>query len=491
MNEIFRGIVMHYFDFSIYFYFCVNSIYLVLLVCAVFSIHRQLKSRAWIENLRQRAVVFAPGISILAPAYNEEATITESVKSLLMLDYPNYEIIVINDGSKDQTLARMIPAFLLEPVTLFYDDRLSKTKVRGTYRSKLHPNLTVIDKENGGKADALNVGIGVAQLGIFCAVDSDSLIESDALLKVVMPFIEDPITTIASGGTVRIANGSTVRHGRVTDARLPHEFLPLMQVVEYTRAFLCGRIGWNVFNSTLVVSGAFGLFSRAAIQQIGGYLHGSVGEDMELVVRIHRHYRDENKPYRVVFVPDPVCWTEAPNNLKVLGRQRNRWQRGLAETLAKNRDMFLNPRYGILGLFAIPYFYIVELFGPVIEILSYISLVLGWSFGFLDQNALVLFFVSGVLYGVLMNIAAVLVGETYFSKYPKLHQFAALLGISVLESFGYRQMNFWWRLNGLYDYARGKTSWGTMSRTGFAATPPTPVVKLPNAKPVDVNQNVA
>lgn len=222
--------------------------------------------------MKHRFSIFAPGISVLAPAYNEEATISESIKSFLMLDYPNYVVIVINDGSKDKTLERLKETFLLESDSFFYDGRLSKTTIRGTYRSKLHPNLIVIDKENGGKADALNVGIGFSQLDIFCALDSDSLLETDALSRIVIPFIEDPKRTIASGGTIRIANGSIIKHGRVQKAELAETFLPLMQVIEYTRAFLCGRIGWNAVDATLVISGAFGLFSKQAIQKIGGYL---------------------------------------------------------------------------------------------------------------------------------------------------------------------------------------------------------------------------
>jgi cellulose synthase/poly-beta-1,6-N-acetylglucosamine synthase-like glycosyltransferase len=459
--------VLFLFELSIRYYFAVNTAFLILLVVAILSIRKQMKSRLLIESIQDRFSVFAPGISILAPAYNEEATIAESVKSFLMLHYPTYEIVVINDGSSDATLERLKSTFLLERQPVFYDARLSKTKIRGTYRSKLHPNLLVVDKENGGKADALNVGIGFSQYGIFCAVDSDSLLELDALTRIVVPFIHEPEITIASGGTVRIVNGSVIKHGRVLKAGLPTKFLPLMQVIEYTRAFLCGRIGWNVLNSTLVISGAFGLFSKAAIQEIGGYLEGSVGEDMELVVRIHRHYRERQQRYQVVFVPDPVCWTEAPESVEILSRQRNRWQRGLADTLMKNKDMLMNPRFGALGLIAMPYFFFVELFGPVIEVVSLICLAIGAYLGLLNSESIALYFLAGVFYGVLMNIASVLIGEVYFSKYPGLRQFGALLAISLVEAFGYRQLTLLWRLKGLKDYARGNKSWGKMSRVGF------------------------
>lgn len=467
-----KDIVLGFFKWSIYYYFAVNSVYLILLAIAAYSIRQQMRSRLLIESLKYRFAVFAPGISVLAPAYNEEATIIESVKSFLMLEYPKHEIVVINDGSKDQTLARLKEAFLLEEANFFYDSRFSKSVIRGMYRSRLHPNLIVIDKENGGKADALNVGIGVAEHNIFCAVDSDSLLETDALTRIVIPFIQEPDRTIASGGTVRIANGSVIKHGRVTQAGLSTKFLPLMQVIEYTRAFLCGRIGWNAFNATLVISGAFGLFSKPAVQKIGGYLEGSVGEDMELVVRIHRHYRDSGEDYSVVFVPDPVCWTEAPESIRILQKQRNRWQRGLADTLFKNKDMLLNPKYGFLGIFAVPYFFFVELFGPIVELLSIVCLILGATFQFLDHDTMVLYFVAGVFYGILMNIASLLIGEIYFSKYPKISQFATLLAVSLVEAIVYRPMTLWWRLQGLYDYFAGNKSWGTMSRVGFGGAPP-------------------
>jgi cellulose synthase/poly-beta-1,6-N-acetylglucosamine synthase-like glycosyltransferase len=472
--QVLRMLVVTFFEWSTYFYFLVNSIYLFLLIIAIVSIRQQMKSRLLIESLKDRFSIFAPGISILAPAYNEEATIAESIKSFLMLDYPTYEIVVINDGSTDRTLERMKTAFLMEPDSLFYDSGLSQTVVRGTYRSKIHPNLVLIDKTNGGKADALNVGIGFAQHGIFCAVDSDSLLEEDALTRIVVPFIQDPDITIASGGTVRIVNGSTIKHGRVVKAGLPGRFLPLMQVIEYTRAFLCGRIGWNAFNATLVISGAFGLFSKSAVQNIGGYLEGSVGEDMELIVRIHRHYRKLEEGYRVVFIPDPVCWTEAPESLQILRRQRNRWQRGLADTLFKNKDMLLNPRFGLLGLFAFPYFFFVELMGPLIEVLSLICLGLGAAFGILNRESIILYFIAGIFYGILMNISSILMGEIYFSKYPKLRQFAALVAVSLVEAVGYRQLTLFWRLEGLYDYCRGNKSWGTMKRVGFTQSTPKP-----------------
>lgn len=456
---------------SIIYFFAVNSIYLFLLLASVWALRHQTLLEPLARPLQKGKAAFAPSISILAPAYNEANTVVDSVRSFLLLNYPSFEVIVINDGSKDDTLKRLQEAFMLEPFTPIYDSTLSETTVRGAYQSKLHPNLTVVDKDNGGKADALNIGIGFSRYELFCAVDSDSLLENDALLKVASPFLEKPSLLIASGGTVRIANGADVRFGRVESVNLPFNMLILMQIIEYTRAFLCGRIGWNVFNATLVISGAFGLFSKRAVRAIGGYSPGCVGEDMELVLRLHRHYREKKLPYAIKFVADPVCWTEAPADITSLGKQRDRWQRGLADTLFRNREMHMNPRYGTVGMFAIPYFMWVDLFGPVFEIGSFIVIALAMFLGGFDGQLLWTFFVASTLYGAVLSMAAVVVEEVYFSKYSRPHQFITLFGICLIESVWYKPISTFWRLKGLVNYLRGDHSWGHLQRAGFNKRP--------------------
>ena len=450
------------------YYFFVNTIFLVLIVVALHSIEKQTRVRPIVDGLRESFPSFAPSISVLAPAYNEQGSIVASVKSFLMLTYPSYELIVINDGSKDETLAKLIESFHLEKITLPYDATLSSTEIRGTYRSKIHPNLTVIDKANGGKADALNVGLGYSKFEIFCAVDSDSILEENALLKVAMPFMESPDETIASGGTIRIVNGVNVKYGRVESVGLPKNFLVLMQIIEYTRAFLCGRIGWNVFNSTLVISGAFGLFSRKAVLELGGYQTGSIGEDMDLVVRLHRKYRELKQKYSIVFIPDPVCWTEAPSDVASLQKQRSRWQRGLADTLKQNRTMIFNPRYGFLGLFAFPYFLFVELLGPVFEVLSLLAIViLLCTEGSQHISDFSLYFVVGLLYGAILSICSVVIEEVYFCKYDRARQFLTLFVAALVESILYRPLSSFWRISGLFTYLRGDKSWGQIKRIGL------------------------
>lgn len=467
MTQFILSFVPIFATLSILYFFFVNSIYMFLLLASAVSLRRQSQLRSLRPTLKGTVGSFAPSISILAPAYNEEATVVESVKSFMMLNYPSFEVIVINDGSKDRTLARLIEAFALEAVEIQPDTTLSSTPVRGTYRSKWHPNLVVIDKDNGGKADALNVGIGYSRFELFCAVDSDSLLESDALLKVAEPFMERPHEVVASGGTVRIANGAIVKYGRVEGVKIKKNVWVIMQIIEYTRAFLCGRIGWNALNSTLVISGAFGLFSKRAAVAVHGYSHGCIGEDMELIIRLHSYHRRAKIPYAIVFVPDPVCWTEAPEDAATLGRQRDRWQRGLADTLMRNREMMMNPRYGVVGLVALPFFLIVELLGPVFELLSFIVIGLSLFLGGFDPHLMWIFICASLLYGAVLSMTAVLIEEFYFSKYNRVAQFVTLFGICLAESFWYKQISTFWRLRGLWKYIRGNREWGQMTRLGF------------------------
>jgi cellulose synthase/poly-beta-1,6-N-acetylglucosamine synthase-like glycosyltransferase len=411
-----------------------------------------------------------PPVSILAPAYNEEPTVVESVKSLLKLNYGKYEVVVINDGSKDRTLDRLIKEFHMYPSKQVYRPLIAAKRVRGIYKSHqpAYRNLVIVDKENGGKADALNVGMNIARFEYVCAIDADSLLEEDSLQKVVKPFLEDS-TMVAVGGIVRIANGCKVVNGRVVKVGLSDKLLPIMQVVEYFRAFLSGRMIWHGVNGLLIISGAFGMFRRSSVIEVGGYRHDTVGEDMELVVRLHRKMREWKRPYRIAFVPDPVCWTEAPETPKMLGRQRNRWHRGLLDTMLIHRKMFLNPKYGIVGLAAMPYFVLVELLGPVIEFVGYLTLFALIALNALNAEMTILFFIVAVFYGSMYSVGAVLLEEVSFQRYPKPFDLALLLSVGVIENFGYRQMTLWWRVKGFWDYFRGKKSWGTMQRKGFVS----------------------
>ncbi|MBI4429308.1 MAG: glycosyltransferase family 2 protein [Ignavibacteriales bacterium] len=459
-----------YFYGVIAYFIVVNMSYTILLLLSYREILYYMRHNSFSDYRITVQSELTPPISILAPAYNEEATVVESVRSLLKLNYGKYEVIVINDGSKDATLDRLIREFSLLPSNQVYEPVLETKPVRDIYKSHkpANRNLVVVDKENGGKADALNAGINVAQFENVCAIDADSLLEDDALQKVMKPFLEDD-HVVASGGIVRIANGCEVVNGRVTKVSLSRKFLPIFQVVEYFRAFLSGRMAWQGLNGLLIISGAFGMFRRDVVIEAGGYNHETVGEDMELVARIHRTKLEKKEPYRVVFVPDPVCWTEAPESLRILSRQRNRWHRGLLDTLLIHRKMLFNKNYGIVGMAAVPYFFFIELLGPVFEFLGYISMIAMLALGILNVNMTILFFIVALFYGVMFSVGAVLLEEISFQRYPRARDLAMLLSFGVLENFGYRQITLWWRMKAFYDYfVKGVKTWGPMQRTGFS-----------------------
>lgn len=418
--------------------------------------------------LWQRLAGHAPPIALLAPAYNEEVTIVESVNSLLALHYPSFEVIVINDGSRDNTLQRLIDAFGVEQIERYYDKSVEHQPIRGLYASPRLPRLLVVDKDNGGKSDALNAGINVARAPLFCSIDADSLLESDALLRAVRPFIEDPDKVIAVGGTIRLANGSRIDGGRVVSVALPRNFLALVQIVEYLRAFLMARLALSRMQVLTVISGAFGLFRRRLVLEVGGYTHGTVGEDMELVVKLHRHMRDRKQPYCIEFIPEPVCWTEAPEDLTTLGRQRARWQRGALETFFKHRDMLFNPRYGRIGFVGFGQVLLVDVLGPLIEVLGYILVPLMWAVGLLALDYLLAFLAITFTFGIFVSVATLILEEAELRRFPRARDLAVLTAIAVLENLGYRQLSNFWRLRGFWQFLTKKQGWGAMTRKGFA-----------------------
>lgn len=447
-----------------------NGIYLIQLALAAAALI-QTPPTASGGLLWRRYSEAAPPIALLAPAFNEAMTIAESVRSLLSLHYPSFEVIVINDGSRDETLQVLIDTFELRPIHRHYELSIPHAAIRGVYSAAHQPRLIVIDKENGGKADALNAGINVSRAPIFCSMDADSLLEPDALLRAVRPFVEDPERTVAVGGTVRIANGCVISHGRVVEVRPPRNILALLQTVEYLRAFLMARLAWSRINALTIISGAFGLFRRARVIEVGGYTHGTVGEDMELVVKLHRLMRDKGLSYRVAFVPEPVCWTEAPEDFRVLGRQRARWHRGALETFERHRDMLVKPRYGRVGFVGFGYVLLVDVLGPIVELLGYLLIPMFWAAGVLSTEHLLAFLAVSFTFGVVISVGALALEESELRRFPRARHLVLLTLVAVLENFGYRQINNLWRLRGVWQYLRRSQSWGTMTRKGFAPKP--------------------
>jgi cellulose synthase/poly-beta-1,6-N-acetylglucosamine synthase-like glycosyltransferase len=449
-------------------YFTVlNGLYMAFTAIAWRSLGKHLRGRSYSAVEEAFDSPFTPGITVILPAFNEAAGIVESVYSLLALRYPHYEVVVVNDGSTDDTVARLESAFELVPAHRAVRTSIATEPIKSSYVSRRNPNLWVLDKANGGKADALNAGVAAAQHPYVCAIDADALIETEALLRVAAPILDDPERVIATGGIVRIANGSTIDHGRVTGVRLPSSPLAVLQVLEYFRAFLIGRVGWTRLNALLIISGAFGLFQRQAVEEVGGYAIDTVGEDVELVVRLHRHFRGRHLPYRIEFVADPVCWTEVPEDVGSLSRQRRRWHRGLGQTLWRHRRAIGNLRYGVFGLVALPYFVLFEFFGPVVETFGAVLTVVAFAVGDLSATAFVGFLLLAFLVGIVLSVAALALEEFNFRRHQRTRDVVAMVLFSVLQNFGYRQLNDLWRVLALVDLARHKQGWGAQRRRGI------------------------
>ena len=467
MNDVFWSVI-HVFNYIVLFYFiALHVVYLWTSFFAFGALRRYSLRMKSLDLSDLITTAWAPPITLIAPAFNEEATCVQSVRSLLTLEYREYDILVVNDGSVDGTLERLTEAFNLYPASRVATAELESAEVRQVFRSRRHPNLWVIDKENGGKADALNAGLNYCQTLLFCAMDADSLIEPEALIRIVRPFLEDA-TTVAAGGLLRIANGCKVSQGRVIEVGMPKNFLAQLQVLEYLRAYFLGRMGWDALDATLVISGAFGIFKRSVVVEAGGYATDTVGEDMELVVRLHRHCRENDIPYRIHFVPDPVAWTECPESLAVLGRQRDRWQRGLFQSLTRHRTMLFNPKYGRAGMLAFPYFFFLEMMGPVIELMGYVSFTITVLAGRAEWPFVVAFLAVAIILGAALSLSSVALEELSFRRYPRLADLMRLFSLALLENFGYRQLSVWWRLKGTLSALRGVEGWGQMTRKGFS-----------------------
>jgi cellulose synthase/poly-beta-1,6-N-acetylglucosamine synthase-like glycosyltransferase len=443
--------------------------YLILAVVSAVEMRKYKRRNFFVDYNDILSSPFAPGISLIAPAYNEGLTIIDNIKSLLSIMYNNLEVIVINDGSKDDTLEKMICAFNLVQVDYDLRSTLTTKPVRGIYKStnRAFKKLLVVDKANGGKADALNVGLNVSKKELVACIDVDCIIESDALLKMVKPFLEEPAKVIASGGVVRIANSCVVEEGRLVEVRLPEQLIARFQVLEYIRAFLLGRMAWSKLDGLLLISGAFGLFKREIAVKAGGYNHKTVGEDMELVMRMRIYMHDQKQEYKVSYIPDPLCWTEAPSSYNILKKQRNRWARGTFETLKIHKKICFNPRYGIMGMVSYPYWLFFEWLTPFVEFSGLAFFLILCIIGKVDW----VFFLATLsivyTFSFFISMFALLMEEMSFFKYTRKTDILKMIGIAMIEPFWFHPRAVLWSLQGNLDLIKGKKSWGEMTRQGF------------------------
>ena len=444
-----------------------NLVSVVQLFVAAWVFSTRIKPARQSIDLWSRYEDLTPPVSVIAPAFNEELSIVDSVRALLALEYPEHEVIVVNDGSKDSTLTRLIEAFGLQPVGREQSVALQQTRVLGTYAATAYPNLLVVDKENGRKADAANAGIGFAQKPLVCVIDADSVIEPDGLLRATEPFMSDDGSLVAVGGAIRIANGCKVRGGHIEKMGISPRWLPRFQTVEYMRAFITARVANAHGNMLTLISGAFGIFRRSVLVEIGGYRHDTVGEDFELVVHIHRHMREQKRPYRVGFIPEIVCWTEAPETLAGIRNQRSRWQQGGLETLWRHRRMLFNPRYGRVGMLAMPVTLVEDVLGPPLELVGYLVVPACWALGILSPEVALAFLSLTFVFGTAMSIGTLALEERQLRRTPTAADLSRLAAAAILENFGYRQINLIYRLRGMWRYLRKDSHWASVPRLGF------------------------
>jgi cellulose synthase/poly-beta-1,6-N-acetylglucosamine synthase-like glycosyltransferase len=465
--------IFSFFNYGILLYSIVLlAFYLFIGFYAVGGIRNYLRSNRFTDYRMLAASPYAPGMSILAPAYNEEATVVENARSLLSIHYNNLEVIIINDGSKDDSLAKLIAEYSLRKIDFFVNEQIPTKRVRGIYKSTnpVFHKLVVVDKENGGKADALNVGVNIAGKPYIVCIDVDCILEQDALLKMAKPFLQETRhRVIASGGVVRIANSCLIRNGRLEKVNLPERFLPRVQTLEYIRAFLLGRMAWSRMNGLMLISGAFGAFEKEIVIACGGYNHKTVGEDMELVVRMRRYMEERKEPYKVTYIPDPLCWTEAPESFKILGRQRNRWTRGTIETLRFHKVMCFNPTYGLLGMVSYPYWLLFELMAPVVEFTGMAFLLLAALLGFLNWSVFIALLGLLLSFGFLYSVFAILMEVLTYNQYKAGKDILRLALTALVEPFIFHPFAVWSAIKGNIDLLRKKNSWGEMTRKGFAA----------------------
>lgn len=452
--------------FFVGYFILINGSYLLIHGAALIGIRRYLHEQHVEPAYDLQDSPFIPGIAIIVPAYNEAPVINSSVQSLLSVEYPDFEVVVVNDGSTDGTLEQLQSKFDLSHLDAKYPLDAPCEDIDDVYRAD-DVDLVVLDKANGGKADALNAGIFFTDQPLYCAVDADTIIEREALITLVQPFLRDPDRIVATGGTVRVANGCEFRDSLVEQVSLSDSLLVNLQTMEYLRAFLAGRVGLSIIRSLLIVSGAFGLFRTNAIREVGGYSTDTITEDMELIVRLHRHFIEQDQVYRVEFIPDAVVWTEVPENLKALGRQRSRWYRGLLESLLRHRPMIGRRRYGVIGLVALPFFLFVEALGPIIEGLGYVIVPVAFILGWLNTQFFILFLAVAVGLGTFMSWLGIFTEVVGFRRYDKPKEIMTLLIHGLLENVLYRQWKAFISWKGLLQFLRGDTTWGEMTRVGI------------------------
>jgi biofilm PGA synthesis N-glycosyltransferase PgaC len=443
--------------------------YLLLGIFSAMALRKYLRKNSYINYNTLVLSPLVPRISIIAPAFNESKSIIDNVRTLLSLYYNNFEVIIVNDGSTDDTFQKIVHAFELVKVNYYFDYRIPCERIKGVYKSDnpSYNRLTVIDKNNGGKADSLNAGINISRNSLIVTIDADSIIESDSVLKLVKPFLEEKDQkVIGTGGVIRIVNSCDIERGHIREIKLPDQILPRLQVLEYTRAFLLGRMAWSHLDGLMLISGAMGMFDRETVIMAGGYSIKTVGEDMELVLRMRRFKAEREEKYEVTYIPDPLCWTEAPSDFKSMRKQRTRWTRGLIESLWTHRKLFMNPGYGRLGILGYPYWLLFEWLSPLIAFSGFIYTIYLAIANKLNVPFFLLLYLFVYTFAVSLSVWAVLFEEITFHKYGRKRDVLRLLASALVEPFFY-PMHTLFAVIGNIEAIGGKQGWGKAKRSGF------------------------
>lgn len=461
-SEFFNVLVLSYF-------FLGNGTYTLLMIRSLAYVW--ISSRRQMYNPPEGISTWAdiPPVTVVIPVWNEESVVVQAVESALRMNYPQVQVVVVDDGSTDESLARLMRAFCLIKMDLNYRQQIPARQVESFYLNPAIPNLLVVRKRNGGKADALNVGINLCRTPYFCSMDADCILEKTALLRVMLPVITSDVRVAVSGGGIRILNGCKVSNGKVVEVWMPRKGLERFQVVEYLRTFLLGRTGWDLLGGTLIVSGAFAAFHTGTVLAVGGFKPDTVTEDMDLIVSLQRWGVEHCKKIRIAFTAEPVCWTECPKTLAMLARQRRRWQLGMCQTLRKHSEMLLRPRYGVVGMLSFPFHLYVEALGAVVEALGYLLVPVALLTHAVPARLCAILVLLGVAYGTFLSVGAVLLEELSYRRYPAFRDLATLVLYAVIENVGYRQLVLLFRFQGVIRFLRGAKSWEKVVHVGADA----------------------
>lgn len=451
--------------FFFYYVFIYAIVFFISTISSVLELNEDRRKRKYFNKLSINSNENYVPVSILVPAYNEESTVADCIESLAHQDYPDYEIIVIDDGSSDNTSSVVVDRFNLKkvarPIRRLVKCKKEESIYEGVINNKI--KITLVKKENGGKADALNMGINISNYPLFISLDADSILQKDSLTNIVMPYMEDD-TTVAVGGNIKVSNSVVLDNGEVAKILTPKNLFVIFQTIEYFRVFLTTRVWFNKFNGNLIISGAFGLFKKSAAINVGGYDTDTIGEDMDLVVKLHSFYRKNKLPYSIKYSHKAICWSQVPENYKDLKGQRRRWHIGLITSLYTHKYILLNPKYGLVGVFSFLYFAIFEMLSCIVDVFGLAVIVFSYFLGFLNIDFLFTFLIVYIGYGIVISVASIILERYSFKNTLNFKSIFVYTIFSVLESFGYRQLCGWFRLSGFFGYKKRKHQWSKISR---------------------------